>query len=110
MYFSATKLDSSFKIYISNDEVVESTEEFFLDLEIPSGAVATGVTKGSPDMAKVEIANDDGECCSIALYSNEHIVHFNKCLLKLTGSVIFHSLNWSPYPYDCYPPLLPMFT
>ena len=81
MYFSATKLASSFKIYISNDEVVESTEEFFLDLEIPAGAVATGVTKGSPDTAKVEIANDDCECFSSALYSSEHIVHsINVCL------------------------------
>ena len=75
MYFSATKRVSSFKIYISNDEVVESTEEFFLVLEIPSGAVATGVIKGSPDIATVEIANDDSECCSNALYSSEHIVH-----------------------------------
>ena len=101
MYFSATKLVSSFKIYISNDEVVESTEEFFLDLEIPSGADATGVTKGSPDVANVEIANDYGECCSSALfYSSEHnqdSVHLLKCLPEITGCAIFNPLNWSPY-------------
>ena len=61
MYFSATKRVSSFKIYISNDEVVESTEEFFLDLEIPAGAVAAGAIKGWPDTATVIIADDDSE-------------------------------------------------
>ena len=101
MYFSATKHVSSFKIYISNDEVVESTEEFFLDLEIPSSAVAAGAIKGSPENATVIIANDDSECCSSALfYSSEHnqdIVHLLKCLPEITGCAIFNLLNWSPY-------------
>ena len=72
MSFSATKLVSTFKIYISNDLVAESAEEFFLDLEIPSSAIAAGAIKGSPDTATVEIANDDSEYCSSALYSSEH--------------------------------------
>ena len=61
MYFSATKLVSSFKINISNDEVVESTEEFFLDLEIPSHAVAAGAIKLWFGAATVIIADDDSE-------------------------------------------------
>ena len=100
MYFSATKLVSSFKIYISNDEVAESTEEFFLDLEIPSSALAAGAVKGSPDNVTVSIANDDGECCFSAPYSSEHnhgIVNLLKCLPEITGCAIFNLLNWSPY-------------
>ena len=72
MSFSATKLVSTFKIYISNDLVAESPEDFFLDLEFPSSAIAAGAIKGSPDTATVEIANDDSEYCSSALYSSEH--------------------------------------
>ena len=100
MYFSATKLVSSFKIYISNDEVVESPEEFFLDLEIPSNAVAAGAIKGLPDNVTVSIANDDSEYCFSAPYSSEHnhgIVHLLKCLPEITGCAIFNLLNWSPY-------------
>ena len=88
---------SSFKINISNDEAVESTEEFFLDLEIPSNAVAAGAIKGQPDTATVIIVDDDSECCSRALYPSDYIAHFNECLPDLTRSAIFHSLNWSPY-------------
>ena len=85
MYFSATKRVSSFKIYISNDEVVESTEEFFLDLEIPSNAVAAGAINGSPENATVIIANDDGECCSSALFYSSNTtktvcISLNVCL------------------------------
>ena len=72
MSFSATKLVSTFKVYITNDLVAESSEDFFLDLEIPSSAIAAGAIKGSPDTATVEIANDDSEYCSSALYSSEH--------------------------------------
>ena len=63
MSFSATKTVSTFMVYISNDLVAESSEDFFLDLEIPSNAVATGAIKGSPNSATVSIRDDDGECC-----------------------------------------------
>ena len=72
MSFSATKTLSTFKVYISDDLVAESSEDFFLDLEIPSNAVAAGAIKWSPDIATVEIANDDSEYCSSAPYSSEH--------------------------------------
>ena len=99
MSFSATKTLSTFKVYISNDLVSESVEEFFLDLEIPSSAFAAGAVKGSPDSATVSITDDDSECCSSALYSSEHnqdIVHLHKCPPELTGCAIFNPLDWSP--------------
>ena len=70
MYFSAARTVSTFKVYISNDLVAESSEEFFLDLEIPSKAVAAGAVKGSPDSATVDITDEDSECCSSASYSS----------------------------------------
>ena len=75
MSFSATKLVSTFKIYITNDLVAESSEEFFLDLEIPSSAVAAGAIKGSPDSATVDITDEDCECCSSALCSSPQPKH-----------------------------------
>ena len=103
MSFSATKLVSSFKIYISNDEVAESTEEFFLDLEIPSSAVAAGAIKGSPDNVTVSIANDDGECCFSAPYSSEHIVHsINVCLNYWPCDISFPKLVSLSKEYGLY--------
>ena len=75
MTFSATKTVSTFKVYISNDLVSESSEEFFLDLEIPSNAVAAGAIKGSPDSATVDITDEDSECCSSALCSSPQLRH-----------------------------------
>ena len=72
MSFSATKTVSTFKVYISNDLVAESPENFFLDLEIPSSANAAGAIKGSPDTATVDITDEDSKCCSSAPYSREH--------------------------------------
>ena len=99
MSFSATKTVSTFKVYISNDLVAEYSEDFYLDLEIPSNAVATGVIKGSPNSATVSITDDDSECCSSALYSSEHnqdIVHLHKCPPERTGCAIYNPLDWSP--------------
>ena len=100
MSFTASRTVSSFKISISNDLVAESAEEFFLDLEIPSSAVAAGAIKGLPDSATVSITDDDSECCSSAPYSSEHnqdIVHLHRCLPELTTSTIIGLLDWSPY-------------
>ena len=72
MSFSATKTVSTFKVYITNDLVSESSEDFFLDLEIPSSAIAAGAIKGSPDTATVDITDEDSKCCSSAPYSSEH--------------------------------------
>ena len=75
MSFSATKTVSTFKVYISNDLVAESSENFFLDLEIPSNGVAAGAVKGSPDSATVDITDEDSECCSSALCSSPQPKH-----------------------------------
>ena len=64
---------------IINNDVVESTEEFFLDLEIPAAAADKGVTKGSPDSATVSITDEDSECCSNVLCS----IEYNQCILNL---------------------------
>ena len=69
---------ATFRMDITNDLVAENTEEFFLDLEIPSAAAAIDVIKGSPDSATVRITDEDSECCSSALYCSEYhqdIVH-----------------------------------
>ena len=103
MSFTAARMVSSFKISISDDLVSESVEEFFLDLEIPSRALAAGAVKGSPDNVTVSITNDDSECCFSALYSSEHnlhIVHLCKCLPEPTASATINLLGWSPYLKD----------
>ena len=56
---------ASFSVPIVDDEVAESPEDFFLDLEIPPASL--GVVKGSPGIALVSIADEDSECCSNAL-------------------------------------------
>ena len=53
----------SFTVAIRDEGLVESTEEFYIDLEIPSSAANRGVVKASPDNATVIIQDDDGECC-----------------------------------------------
>ena len=103
MSFTAARTVSSFKISIYNDLVSESVEEFFLDLEIPSNALAAGAVKGSPDNVTVSITDDDSECCFSAPYSSEHnlhIVHLHKCLPESTASVIIDLVGWSPYLKD----------
>ena len=53
---------ASFSVIIFDDEVAESPEDFFLDLEIPPASLC--VVKGSPGIAIVSIADEDSECCS----------------------------------------------
>ena len=70
---------------IINNDVVEFTEEFFLDLEIPPAAADKGVTEGSPESATVSITDEDSECCSNVLCSieyNQCILNLHKCLAK----------------------------
>ena len=98
MTFPPGKTTASLTLRISNDLVAESTEELFLDLEIPPAAAAIGVAKVSPDNATVSITDDDGESCFSAPYSselNQDIVHLHNCLPELTGCVIFIPLYWS---------------
>ena len=53
----------SFTVDITDEDLYENTEDFFLDLEIPPEAVLEGVFKESPASTKIEIANDDGRYC-----------------------------------------------
>ena len=57
-------------VSITDDEVAECPEEFFLDLEIPPLAAVIGVVKGSPDSATVNITDNDGRCCSNVIAFN----------------------------------------
>ena len=61
----------TFTVTIRDEGLVESTEEFYIELEIPSAAANLGVVKDLPDNATVIIRDDDGECC-LKLCKAEH--------------------------------------
>ena len=63
MSFRAGVNEVSFTVTINDNRLVEQTEEFYIELEIPSAAANRGVVKNSPDNATVFIRDDDGECC-----------------------------------------------
>ena len=63
MYFRAGVNEVSFTVTIRDTGLVELTEEFYIQLEIPSSAASRSVVKASPDNATVIIQDDDGECC-----------------------------------------------
>ena len=63
MYFQAGKNEVTFTVAIRDEGLVESNEEFYIELEIPSAAANRGVVKDLPDNATVIIRDDDGECC-----------------------------------------------
>ena len=63
MYFRARVNEVSFTVTIRDEGLIESDEEFYIELEIPSAAASSNVVKGSPDNATVIIKDDDGEFC-----------------------------------------------
>ena len=64
MYFRAGVNQVTFTVTIRDEGLVESAEEFYIELEIPpSAATSCSVVKASPDNATVIIRDDDGECC-----------------------------------------------
>ena len=63
MYFPAGVNQATFTVTIRDEGLVESTEEFYIELEIPSSAANRGVVRDFPDNATVIIQDDDGECC-----------------------------------------------
>ena len=69
MSFRGGVNEVSFTVTIRDERLVESAEEFYIDLEIPSSAANRGVIKddNSPSTVTVIIFNDDGECSSCAL-------------------------------------------
>lgn len=66
MTFPANINTATFDVPILDDEIAECPEEFILVLEIPRAVTAMGVIKGSPDIATVNIADEDSECDSLA--------------------------------------------
>ena len=64
--FPAGLTRKSLSIVITDDDILESDETFFLTLVIPQPAQAIGVMRGDPFMATVTIINDDGECSVIS--------------------------------------------
>ena len=60
--FPAGSTKENFSIPITNDDIFETDENFFLTLVIPPPAQAIGVMRGDPFMATVTIINDEGEC------------------------------------------------
>ena len=63
MHFPARVNQVTFTVTILDEGLIESDEEFYIELEIPSAAASYSVVKGSRDNATVIIQDDDGECC-----------------------------------------------
>ena len=61
--FPAGVNEVTFTVTIRDEGLVESDEEFYIELEIPSAAASSSVVKASPDNATIIIQDDDGECC-----------------------------------------------
>ena len=64
MRFPAGVNQVTFTVPIRDERLIESNEDFHIDLEIPSSAAKLGVIKddSSPSTVTVTILNDDGEC------------------------------------------------
>ena len=63
MSFPARVNEVSFTVTINDNRLVEETEEFYIELEIPSSAASRRVVQDSPSNTTVIIQDDDGECC-----------------------------------------------
>ena len=64
--FPAGSTKENFSIPITDDDIVERDETFFLTLMIPQPAQDTGV------IATVTIINDDGECSVTSFHTHLH--------------------------------------
>ena len=71
MYFPVAVNEVLFTVTILDEKLVESAEEFYIDLEISSPAANHGVIKddNSPSTVTVTIFDDDSEYSSSALYT-----------------------------------------
>ena len=63
--FPAGSTKENFGIPITDDDIFELDETFFLTLVIPRPAQDIGVMRGVPFMATVTIINDERECSVI---------------------------------------------
>ena len=64
--FPAGSNKESFSIPITDDDILETDETFFLTLVFPQPAQDIGVMRGVPFMCNVAIIDDDGECYLIS--------------------------------------------
>ena len=69
--FQAGVNEVSFTVTIRDEGLIESDEQFYIELEIPSSAASSNVVKASPGNATVIIQDDDSECC-LKCYEAEH--------------------------------------
>ena len=71
VFFPAGYIKENFSIPITDDDIFETNENFFLTLVIPQPAQAIGVMRGDPFMANVTIISDEREC-SVAAFPNTY--------------------------------------
>ena len=64
--FPAGSTKANFIFPITDDDIFETDETFFLTLVIPQPAQDIGVMRDDPFMANVTIIDDDGECSVIS--------------------------------------------
>ena len=69
--FPAGSTKENFSIPITDDDIYENDETFFLTLVIPQPAQDIGVMRGDPFMATVTIINDECEC-SVATFPHTY--------------------------------------
>ena len=81
MYFPVGVNEVLFTVTILDEKLVESAEEFYIDLEISSSAANRGVIKddNSPSTVTVTIFDDDGECSSSALCTTVNTTEHSEC-------------------------------
>ena len=71
--FPAGSTKESFSIPITDDDIFENDETFFLTLVIPQPAQDIGVMRGVPFMATVTIINDERECSVLIIPTHVHL-------------------------------------
>ena len=71
VFFPAGYTKENLSIPITDDDIFELDETFFLTLVIPQPAQAIGVMRGDPFMANITIISDEGEC-SVAAFPHTY--------------------------------------
>ena len=90
--FSSARHERPFAVTVKDDFILESSEYFFLDLQISTAPPACTVTKASPDRAIVHI-KDDGETCHVCNCLSGNV------LIRLRSLMI---CQWFDEPLLCH--------
>lgn len=61
MIFGPTETERTVSVAITDDSILEATEDFFGILSLPSDESIGGVSIGDNSMARAEIEDNDGE-------------------------------------------------